>query len=117
MLPLFLFAAGHVKNDLPLALAEARRAFPATRFSAARALGVDPGLVDLAYARVPSPTWRKVRSRKAPISRRTRGMVAPWAQNTVNRSCGSRRAADGRRARSRSSSGAGWFPAAPLSDV
>ena len=46
-----LFAAGHVKNDLPLALAEARRAFPATRFSAARALGVDPGLVDLAYAR------------------------------------------------------------------
>lgn len=51
VLPLFLFAAGHVKNDLPLALAEARRAFPATRFCAARALGVDPGLVDLAYAR------------------------------------------------------------------
>lgn len=51
VLPVFLFAAGHVKNDLPLALAQARRQFPATRFNAARALGVDPGLVDLAYAR------------------------------------------------------------------
>ena len=50
MLPLFLFAAGHVKNDLPLGLAEARRRFPPRAFGA-RALGVDPGLVNLAYAR------------------------------------------------------------------
>jgi sirohydrochlorin cobaltochelatase len=50
-LPLFLFAAGHTKNDLPLALAEARRARPGVRFTAACALGVHPHLVDLAYER------------------------------------------------------------------
>ena len=47
LLPLLLFAAGHVKNDLPLALAQARRGFPGTRFLAAGALGVHPGLVSL----------------------------------------------------------------------
>ena len=51
LLPLFLFAAGHVKNDLPLALAAARRRRPSTRFSAARALGVHPALVELALKR------------------------------------------------------------------
>jgi sirohydrochlorin cobaltochelatase len=51
VLPLFLFAAGHVKGDLPAALAEARRRSPATRFEAAPALGVDPALVALALAR------------------------------------------------------------------
>jgi len=49
--PLFLFAAGHAKNDLPLALAEARRACPGVRFTAARALGVHPSLVELAFDR------------------------------------------------------------------
>lgn len=47
LLPLFLFAAGHVKNDLPLALAQARRDFPGTRFLAANPLGAHPGLVSL----------------------------------------------------------------------
>jgi sirohydrochlorin cobaltochelatase len=50
-LPLFLFAAGHTKNDLPLALAAARRDRPGVRFTAARALGVHPALIDLAYHR------------------------------------------------------------------
>jgi len=52
LLPLFLFAAGHVKNDLPLALAEARRSFPDVRFEAARAFGVHPSLVALLSHRV-----------------------------------------------------------------
>ncbi|HET6146553.1 MAG TPA: CbiX/SirB N-terminal domain-containing protein [Polyangia bacterium] len=51
VLPLFLFAAGHVKNDLPLALATARARFPLVRFSAAPALGVHATLVGLAAAR------------------------------------------------------------------
>ncbi|HVA51526.1 MAG TPA: CbiX/SirB N-terminal domain-containing protein [Pirellulales bacterium] len=51
LLPLFLFAAGHVKNDIPLALATARRQHPNVQFRAARALGVHPSLVDLALAR------------------------------------------------------------------
>ena len=51
LLPLFLFAAGHVKNDLPLALTAARRQRPAICFRAARALGVHPALVGLALQR------------------------------------------------------------------
>ncbi len=52
VLPLFLFAAGHVKNDIPLALSQARQDFPTVRFSVANALGVHPNLVDLAFERV-----------------------------------------------------------------
>jgi sirohydrochlorin ferrochelatase/(2Fe-2S) ferredoxin len=48
VLPLFLFASGHVKNDLPLALERVRALCPATRFIAAPALGVHPNLVALA---------------------------------------------------------------------
>ncbi|HUY87846.1 MAG TPA: CbiX/SirB N-terminal domain-containing protein [Pirellulales bacterium] len=51
LLPLFLFAAGHVKNDLPLALAAARRQRPTVSFRAARALGVHAALVGLALER------------------------------------------------------------------
>lgn len=49
--PLLLFAAGHVKNDLPLALERARRSAPHVRFSVARALGVHAALVALAADR------------------------------------------------------------------
>lgn len=51
VLPLFLFAAGHVKNDIPLALAQARQDFPAVRFTVANALGVHPNLVELVFER------------------------------------------------------------------
>jgi sirohydrochlorin ferrochelatase/(2Fe-2S) ferredoxin len=51
VLPLFLFSAGHVKNDLPIALHRARQEFPGVRFTAARALGVHPALVELAFER------------------------------------------------------------------
>jgi sirohydrochlorin cobaltochelatase len=49
--PLFLFAAGHVKNDLPLALDQARSAFPGVAFASAPALGVHSTLVSLAVER------------------------------------------------------------------
>jgi sirohydrochlorin ferrochelatase/(2Fe-2S) ferredoxin len=51
VVPLFLFWAGHVKNDVPLALAEARTRSPQVSFVASRALGVQPSLVDLAWER------------------------------------------------------------------
>jgi sirohydrochlorin ferrochelatase/(2Fe-2S) ferredoxin len=51
VLPVFLFAAGHVKNDVPLALERARLRHPQVRFTAAPALGVHPALVELAFAR------------------------------------------------------------------
>lgn len=50
ILPLFLFAAGHVKNDIPLGLAQIHNECPRTRFVMARPLGVHPSLVDLACA-------------------------------------------------------------------
>jgi sirohydrochlorin ferrochelatase/(2Fe-2S) ferredoxin len=52
VLPLFLFAAGHVKNDIPLALAEARREFPDVPFLAAREFGVHASLIEIAFERV-----------------------------------------------------------------
>lgn len=54
VLPLFLFAAGHVKNDIPLALSQARREFPTVRFTVTNALGVHPNLVELAFERARS---------------------------------------------------------------
>lgn len=51
LLPLFLFAAGHVKNDIPLALLGIRRQRPEISFTAARALGVHPALAELAIER------------------------------------------------------------------
>ncbi len=51
VLPLFLFAAGHVKADVPRALTAARAAFPAVRFEVAPALGVDRVMVQIAVAR------------------------------------------------------------------
>jgi sirohydrochlorin cobaltochelatase len=56
VMPLLLFAAGHVKNDVPLALERARRAAPHVQFVAARALGVHAGLVELAAARARAAT-------------------------------------------------------------
>jgi sirohydrochlorin cobaltochelatase len=52
VLPLFLLAAGHVKDDVPEALAAARAAFPGVRFEAARVVGVVNGLADVALARL-----------------------------------------------------------------
>ncbi len=51
VLPLFLFAAGHVKNDVPLALATARQQAPNVEFLATRPLGVHPRMVELALQR------------------------------------------------------------------
>jgi len=51
VVPVFLFAAGHVKNDLPLAVEAARKRFPLTAFSIAAHLGVHPSIVEAAYSR------------------------------------------------------------------
>jgi sirohydrochlorin cobaltochelatase len=51
-LPLVLFGAGHVKNDLPLALAAARQRFPSVSFVATRPLGVHPLLTAIVAERV-----------------------------------------------------------------
>jgi sirohydrochlorin cobaltochelatase len=54
VVPLFLFSAGHVKNDIPLALARARMRFPSVRFVGAPALGVHPELAKLVFERASS---------------------------------------------------------------
>ncbi len=56
VLPLFLLLVGHAKNDLPIALARARAAFPAVRFSVGRELGIHTLLLDLLYERAAAAT-------------------------------------------------------------
>jgi sirohydrochlorin cobaltochelatase len=52
--PLFLFGAGHLKNDIPLALEAARSQHPEVAFTATRELGVHPALIELALQRASS---------------------------------------------------------------
>ncbi len=52
VVPIFLFAAGHTKNDIPLAISQARSKYPHVRFRAARALGVHPNLIEIANERI-----------------------------------------------------------------
>jgi sirohydrochlorin cobaltochelatase len=47
MVPLSLFAASHVKNDLPLAVKRARSDHPGVRFHAGAHLGIHPAILDL----------------------------------------------------------------------
>ena len=47
MVPLSLFAASHVKNDLPLAVKRARNDHPGVRFHAGAHLGIHPAILDL----------------------------------------------------------------------
>lgn len=54
ILPLFLFAAGHLKNDVPLAIARARARFPEVAIRLARPLGVHPELAELVHDRAAS---------------------------------------------------------------
>ena len=54
VVPLLLFAAGHVKNDIPIALARARKDHPAVRFHAAPALGLHGALAEVAFERATS---------------------------------------------------------------
>ncbi|HEY6003585.1 MAG TPA: sirohydrochlorin chelatase [Anaeromyxobacter sp.] len=54
VLPFFLFAASHLKEDVPHALGAARSAFPRVRFQAARPLGVHRAIVAIALDHVRS---------------------------------------------------------------
>ncbi|QRK06622.1 NAD(P)H-dependent oxidoreductase subunit E [Archangium violaceum] len=56
VVPLFLFTAKHVKNDIPLALATARKNHPGVRFLAVKAFGVHPDLAQLAFERTQART-------------------------------------------------------------
>lgn len=47
VVPLALFAASHVKNDLPLAVQRARNDYPDVRFHAGAHLGIHPAILDL----------------------------------------------------------------------
>ena len=47
LVPLSLFAAGHVKNDLPLAVQRARSEHPDVRLHAGAHLGIHPAILDL----------------------------------------------------------------------
>jgi sirohydrochlorin cobaltochelatase len=63
VLPCFLLAAGHVKNDLPLELSRARRDFSTVQFLAAQALGVHLGLIEAALDRLSNCQFRSGKRR------------------------------------------------------
>jgi sirohydrochlorin cobaltochelatase len=52
VLPLMLFGAGHVKNDVPAAIGVARARFPALRISYGAPLGVQPEMLAVIDARL-----------------------------------------------------------------
>ena len=54
VVPLFLFAAGHVKEELPRALEAARGAFPSVRFEASRVFGIHRWMLEVAIDRMRS---------------------------------------------------------------
>jgi sirohydrochlorin cobaltochelatase len=51
VVPAMLMAAGHVKNDVPSEIAEARERHPAVTFRMARPLDIHPGLLELCHVR------------------------------------------------------------------
>jgi sirohydrochlorin cobaltochelatase len=82
VLPLFLFAAGHVKGDIPRALTAAQAAFPGVRFEAARELGVDRTMVEVAlgharFIAITHPRFAAAAERAA-LSRPKRMVVLPY---------------------------------------
>jgi len=79
VMPLFLFAAGHVKNDLPLALHQARREFPGVRFAATRAIGVHPSAAEIAFERARSGLGDSPTSKKTALIVVGRGSSDPDA--------------------------------------
>lgn len=81
VLPLFLFAAGHVKNDLPLALDKARRLFPKTDFVAAQSLGVHPEMVKVVSQRAESASSEHAISDKTAVLVVGRGSSDPDANS------------------------------------
>jgi sirohydrochlorin cobaltochelatase len=79
ILPLFLFAAGHTKNDIPLALSHARRNHPNVHFRSARTLGVHPNMVDLANERITEAISSQEKSKQTALIVVGRGSSDPDA--------------------------------------
>ncbi len=79
VVPLFLFAAGHLKNDIPLALAAARAEHPTVQFTATRELGVHPALIDLAFKRASNHLREQGASTKTAVILVGRGASDPDA--------------------------------------
>ncbi len=65
IMPLFLFGAGHVKNDIPLMVNGARNNFPGTKFYVALPVGVHPNMVSLISKRVAGALGERDKSRTA----------------------------------------------------
>jgi sirohydrochlorin cobaltochelatase len=54
IIPLFLFASGHVKNDIPLIIHELQPRFPGHRFLVSQTIGVHPLMIELMMERMSS---------------------------------------------------------------
>ncbi len=65
VLPLLLLAAGHVKNDVPASVLEARRDFEQVSFTYARDLSITPTLLEIVEDRSQTP-FEFIRGHKQP---------------------------------------------------
>jgi sirohydrochlorin cobaltochelatase len=80
VVPVLLFAAGHVKNDIPLAIDRVQREFPNIRIVASPALGVHPALAETAFARArQSPVWQDTAAERTALILLGRGSSDPDA--------------------------------------
>jgi len=75
VIPCFLFAAGHVKNDIPLALAAARSKFPRVRFEAGRVIGVHSAMAELASQRASEACSREDDAKRTAVVVVGRGAI------------------------------------------
>ncbi len=62
ILPVFLFAAGHMKKDIPQIVSDFQKKHPQVQIKIAQALGPDPYMAELAYERVKSVQMKQTKT-------------------------------------------------------
>lgn len=83
VVPLLLLAAGHVKNDIPAALAEARIAHPNIKFESTRDLSINSPLLEIIEQRTQQPFTQPAPFRPDHVVLVGRGSTDPDANSDL----------------------------------
>ncbi len=83
VVPLLLLAAGHVKNDIPAALADARRAHPNIKFDSIRDLSITSQLLEIIEQRTLQPFTQPAPFRPDHVVLVGRGSTDPDANSDL----------------------------------
>lgn len=81
VIPCLLFAAGHVKNDIPLALEAVQAKYPAVEFPTGRVLGVNPAMAELAFQRAVEAGGAETEAKRTAVVIVGRGASDPEANS------------------------------------